>query len=186
MTTTSDSTTEPASDAIPDALPPSGSASGADALPAPATVPAPPQRINLMDHAPDVYQAMFTLDRAASRGLDPVVRELVRIRASQLNGCAFCVDKHTTDARALGLAERKLHGIGVWRETPFFTARERAALALVEAVTRLGDHGVPDEVYDEAARLFDERELPRLVAMCVTINAWNRIGVTCRLSPAPQ
>ncbi|WP_328915634.1 MULTISPECIES: carboxymuconolactone decarboxylase family protein [unclassified Streptomyces] len=148
------------------------------------TVAPPARRINLMDRAPDFYQAMFALDKAASLGLDPAVRELVRIRASQLNGCAYCVDKHTADARDLGLSDQKLHGLTVWRETPFFTARERAALALAEEVTALGAHGVPDAVYDESARLFDEDELPRLIAMCVTINAWNRIGVTCRLSPA--
>jgi AhpD family alkylhydroperoxidase len=149
-------------------------------------VPAPPRRIDLKDKAPDFYKAMFALDKAASLGLDPVVRELVRVRASQLNGCAYCVDKHSADARALGVSEQRLHGLTVWRETPFFTARERAALALAEAVTLLGSHGVPDEVYDEAAGRFDEDELPRLIAMCVTVNAWNRIGVTCRMSPSPR
>ena len=147
-------------------------------------VPAPVRRINLMDKAPDFYQAMFALDKAAALGLDPVVRELVRVRVSQLNGCAFCVDKHSADARKEGVTEQKLYGVTVWRETPFFTARERAALALAEAVTHLGAHGVADDVYDEAAKLFDEDELPRLIAMCVTMNAWNRVGVTCRLSPA--
>ncbi|MBY8880436.1 carboxymuconolactone decarboxylase family protein [Actinacidiphila acidipaludis] len=158
----------------------------ATTVPADAPVPAPAPRINLMDNAPDFYQAMFALDKAAAKGLDPVVRELVRVRVSQLNGCAYCVDKHSADARALGLSEQKLYGVTVWRETPFFTARERAALALAEAVTGLGAHGVPDGVYDEAAALFDEKELPRLIAMCVTMNAWNRIGVTCRMSPATR
>jgi AhpD family alkylhydroperoxidase len=148
-------------------------------------VPAPAHRIDLMDKAPDFYQAMFALDKAASRGLDPAVRELVRIRVSQLNGCAYCVDKHSADARTLGLSERTVYGVAVWRETPFFTARQRAALALAEEVTALGAHGVSDAAYDEAAGLFDEDELPRLIAMCVTMNAWNRIGVTCRMSPAP-
>jgi AhpD family alkylhydroperoxidase len=149
------------------------------------TVPAEPRRIDLKDKAPDFYTAMYALDRAAALGLDPVVRELVRVRVAQLNGCAFCVDKHSADARAIGVTEQKLSGVTVWRETPFFTARERAALALAEAVTQLvGSHGVPDEVYDEAARRFDEDELPRLIAMCVTMNAWTRIGVTCRMSPA--
>jgi len=165
---------------------PATTAPQAQATPADAPVPAPARRINLMDKAPDFYQAMFALDKAAARGLDPMVRELVRIRTAQLNGCAFCVDKHSADARALGLSEQKLYGVTVWRETPFFTARERAALALSEAVTALGAHGVPDDVYDEAAALFDEDELPRLIAMCVTMNAWTRIGVTCRLSPAPR
>lgn len=150
------------------------------------TVPAPAPRINLMATAPDVYEAMIALNKAAAHGLDPLIAELVKIRASQLNGCAFCLDMHSHDARGLGLSEQKLYGVGVWRETPFFTARERAALALAESVTRLGEHGVPDGVFDEAARLFDENELGRLIAMCVTINAWNRIGVTARLSPAAR
>ena len=152
-----------------------------------AAVPAPARRIDLNEKAPDFYQAMYALDRAAREGLDPVVRELVRTRVSQLNGCAYCVDKHSADARALGVTEQKVNGLTVWRETPFFTARERAALALAEAVTAISEpavHGVPDAVYDEAAAAFDEDELPRLIAMCVTMNAWNRIGVTCRMSPA--
>ncbi|SEG62305.1 alkylhydroperoxidase AhpD family core domain-containing protein [Actinacidiphila yanglinensis] len=150
------------------------------------TVAPPPPRIDLRAQAPDFYQAMFALDKAAAAGLDPVVRELVRVRTSQLNGCAFCVDKHSADARTHGVSEQKLTGVTVWRETPFFTARERAALALAEAVTHLGAHGVADAVYDEAAGLFDEAEMARLLAMCVTMNAWNRIGVTCRLSPAAR
>jgi AhpD family alkylhydroperoxidase len=143
----------------------------------------PPSRVDLHEKAPDFYRAMIALDKAASAGLDPVVRELVRVRVSQLNGCAYCVDKHSADARALGVTEQKLTGLTVWRETPFFTARERAALDLAEAVTELGGHGVADSVYDGAAALFDDDELPRLLAMCVTMNAWNRIGVTCRISP---
>ncbi|WP_327289126.1 carboxymuconolactone decarboxylase family protein [Streptomyces sp. NBC_01198] len=154
--------------------------------PADAAVPAPVRRIDLNDRAPDFYQAMSALDKAAACGLDPEVRELVRIRTSQLNGCAYCVDKHSADARSAGVTEQKLYGLTVWRETPFFTARERAALALAEAMTRLGAHGVPDDVYDEAAKLFDEDELPRLIAMGVAMNAWNRIGVTCRMSPATR
>jgi AhpD family alkylhydroperoxidase len=149
-------------------------------------VPAPAQRIDLAKAAPDVYQAIVALNKAAAHGLDPMVAELVKIRASQLNSCAFCLDMHAREARELGLSEQKLNGVGVWRETPFFTARERAALALAESVTRLGEHGVPDDVFDEAARRFDEDELPRLIAMIITINAWNRVGVTTRLSPAAR
>ncbi|MCZ4120681.1 carboxymuconolactone decarboxylase family protein [Streptomyces sp. H39-S7] len=149
-------------------------------------VPAPAQRIDLMKVAPDVYEAIVALNKAAAHGLDPMVAELVKIRASQLNSCAFCLDMHARDARKLGLSEQKLYGVGVWRETPFFTARERAALALAESATRLGEHGVPDDVFDEAARQFGENELARLIAMIITINAWNRVGVTCRLSPAAR
>lgn len=149
-------------------------------------VPAHAPRMVLGKTAPDFYKAMMALDAAAAGGLDPVIKELVRARASQLNGCAYCVDQHLNDAGKLGLTQQKLNGLTVWWETPFFTVRERAALALAEAMTRLGERGVPDEVYDEAARVFDEEELPRLIAMCVTINAWNRIGVTTRMSPVAR
>jgi AhpD family alkylhydroperoxidase len=143
-----------------------------------------PTRVSLFKAAPDFYKAMIALDDAASAGLDPAVAELVKIRSSQLNGCAYCLDKHSADARKLGLSEQKLYAVAVWREAPFFSDRERAALALAEAVTLLGDHGVPDPTYAEAACLFDADELPRLLAMCITINAWNRIGVSTRLTPA--
>jgi AhpD family alkylhydroperoxidase len=149
-----------------------------------ALVPAEPQRLNLIKGFPDFYKAMLALEEAASSGLDPALKDLVKIRASQINGCAFCVDMHTREARALGLSEQKLFGVSVWRDTPFFTARERAALALAEAITLLGEHGVPDDVYDEAARLFDADELPRLIAISVAINAWNRISIATRMSPA--
>ena len=147
-------------------------------------IPAPAQRLVLGKAAPDFYRTMIALDAAAAAGLDPVVVELIKLRASQINGCAYCLDMHTHDARKLGIGEQKLTGVAVWRETPFFTARERAALALTEAVTRLGDHGVSNEVYDAAARVFSAEELPRVIAMAVTINAWNRIAITTRASPA--
>lgn len=149
-------------------------------------VPAHEPRMVLGKAAPDFFKAMIALDAAASAGLDPVIKELVKARASQLNSCAYRGDQHLADARTAELTAQKLNGLTVWWETPFFTVRERAALALAEAVTRLGERGVPDEVYDEAARVFDAEELPRLVAMCVTINAWNRIGVTTRMSPAAR
>jgi AhpD family alkylhydroperoxidase len=152
--------------------------------PADTPVPAAAQRMRLGQLAPDFHQAMVALDAAAAKGLDPAVSELIRLRASQVNGCAFCVDMHGHDARALGIPEQKVLAVTAWRETPFFTGRERAALALTEAVTRLGEHGVPDDVYDEAAHVFGEDELARVVAMAVTINAWNRIGVATRMSPA--
>jgi len=147
------------------------------------TVPAPARRFSMVQVKPAFQQAMLALDAAAAEGLDPVVSELIRCRASQLNGCAYCLDKHIADARKLGVPDRKLFALPTWRETGFFTARERAALALVEEITRLGRHGVSDEAYDAAAKEFDEAELASLVAMSIVINAWNRQGVTCRLSP---
>ena len=135
--------------------------------------------------APGFAKAMTHLDHAATKELDrvdfdPRLRELVRIRASQLNGCAYCVDMHTKDARAAGETEQRIYALPVWRETPFFAARERAALALAEQVTLLADGHVPDEAYRAAAAAFSPGELAALVSLLVTINAWNAIGVTTR------
>ena len=148
------------------------------------TVPAPAQRMKLGPARPKWYRAMAELDRAASEGMDPTLAELVKIRVSQLNGCAFCLDQHTTAARAQGEQERRIYALNAWRETPFFTARERAALSLTEAVTLLTETHVPDDVYDEAALTLDEQELAQVLAMAITYNAWTRIGVSTRMSPS--
>jgi AhpD family alkylhydroperoxidase len=128
---------------------------------------------------------MIQLDRAATAELDrveldPRLRELVRIRASQLNGCAYCVDMHTTDARAIGETEQRLYALPVWRETPFFTERERAALAFTESVTLVAETHVPQADYDAAAAQFTEAELAALISLIVAINAWNAISVATR------
>src|SRR5215467_12268980 len=135
-------------------------------------------RLDFDEQAPDFSRAMSHLDRAATKELDKVdfdvrLRELVRIRASQLNGCAYCVDMHTKDARAAGETEQRLYAIPVWRDTPFFTPRERAALAWAEAVTELGRDGVPDDVYQVARAQFEEAELVRLTMAVIVINGWN-------------
>lgn len=153
---------------------------------APETVSAPALRLAWSRAVPDVYQAMIALDRAASAGLDPVLVELVKTHASMINGCAFCVDKHTADARKGGEGEHRLYALPVWRETPFFTARERAALALTEAVTLVAEGHVPDAVYEEAAAQFGEAELGRLISLIATINTWNRFAITTRMSPAAR
>jgi AhpD family alkylhydroperoxidase len=111
---------------------------------------------------------------------DPKLRELVRIRASQLNGCAYCIDMHTKDARAIGETEQRIYALPAWRETPYFTGRERAALAFTEAVTRLADTHVPDGAYQKVAAEFSPDEVGALVSLIVTINAWNAIGVATR------
>nr|WP_240965418.1 carboxymuconolactone decarboxylase family protein [Streptomyces zingiberis] len=140
--------------------------------------------MNLFERAPGVYRAMVALDRAAKEGLDPVLAELVKIRASQLNHCAYCLDMHTKDARAAGEREDRIHLLSAWEEaTGYYTEKERAALALTEAVTVLTDGFVPDEVYRRAAAHFDEAELARLISVIVTINSWNRIAVTTRSVP---
>ena len=144
----------------------------------------PPVRLAVDDLAPRISRAMNSLE-AASRhiSLEPALVELVRARASQLNGCAYCVDMHTRDARKGGETEQRLYALPVWRETPFFTARERAALELTEAGTRLSDGPVPDEVVSRAAAEFSETELAELVWTIAVINAWNRLGAVARPWP---
>ncbi|HEU4563878.1 MAG TPA: carboxymuconolactone decarboxylase family protein [Gemmatimonadaceae bacterium] len=138
-------------------------------------------RIRYPQAAPDAFRAMYALeDYVHTTGLERSLIELVKLRASYLNGCAYCVDMHTKDARADGETEQRLYAIPVWRETPFFTPRERAALAWSEAVTLLGREGVPDDVYAEARACFDEAELVRLTMAIIAINGWNRLAVAFR------
>jgi AhpD family alkylhydroperoxidase len=144
-----------------------------------------PVRLDFDATVPGFSKAMVTLDRAATReldaaGIEPRLRELVRIRASQLNGCAYCIDMHTKDARAAGETEQRLYALPAWRETPFFTARERAALAFTESVTLLASTHVPDADYEAVAAEFGPAQVGALVALTVAINAWNRIGVATR------
>ena len=139
------------------------------------------QRLDCPKVAPDAYRAMLSLEEyVRSSGIEAALLHLVKIRASVLNGCAYCVDMHTKDARAAGETEQRLYAIPVWRDTPFFTPSERAALAWTDAVTRLGEHGVPDEVYQAARAQFDEPELVRLTMAIVVINGWNRLSIAFR------
>ncbi len=144
-----------------------------------------PVRLDFERHAAGYYRAVSHLDNAATKELDrvdfdPRLRELVRIRASQLNGCAYCIDMHTQDARAIGEIEQRIYALPAWRETPFFTDRERAALAFAESVTVLADEHVPAEDYDAVAAQFSPDEVGALVSLIVTINAWNMIAVSTR------
>jgi AhpD family alkylhydroperoxidase len=144
-----------------------------------------PVRLDFETHAAGFYRAVAHLDRAATKeldsaGIDPRMRELIRIRASQLNGCAYCIDMHTKDSRAVGETEQRIYALPAWRETGFFTERERAALALTEEVTMLASTHVPDAAYAEAASQFSDTEMGALICLIVTINAWNAIGVTTR------
>lgn len=116
-------------------------------------------------------------------GLEPSLLELVRLRASQINGCAYCVDMHTKDARARGESEQRLYAVVVWREAPFFTERERAALAWTEAVTQVNWQHVPDEVYEVARKHFNEKELVDLTVAIIPINGWNRLAISFRTVP---
>jgi AhpD family alkylhydroperoxidase len=142
-------------------------------------------RLDAKRAVPELYQAMTALDSAVSAsGLDPIVQELVRIRASQINGCAYCLDMHTKDALKAGERHERLHVLAAWREAPtWFDERERAALAFAEAVTQIGPHGVSDGVFDAAAEQFSGSELGALLFVVMTVNAWNRLAVTSHMSP---
>ncbi|MYT33294.1 MULTISPECIES: carboxymuconolactone decarboxylase family protein [unclassified Streptomyces] len=144
-------------------------------------------RMQWAELAPDVYKAMIGLDVAARKGLDPTLAELIKIRASQINRCAMCLHMHTTDARKAGETEERIALLSAWEEAAgYYTDRERAALALTEAITVLTEGFVPDAVYAQAAAVFDEPELAQLIAMITTINAWNRFGVATRRAPGQE
>src|SRR3954452_22943189 len=135
-------------------------------------------RIDFARVSPKVLQAMFGLQTTVnSSGLEASLLELVRMKASQINGCAYCIDMHSKDARAAGEGEQRLYALNAWRETPFFTARERAALAWTEAVTLVAKTHVPDAVYEGARQCFSEEELVNLTLAIVTINGWNRLSI---------
>jgi AhpD family alkylhydroperoxidase len=138
-------------------------------------------RLDIRSLSRDTFSAMTALDGAVA--LDSSLRDLVSLRASVLNGCAYCVDMHTLDARARGESEQRLYAIATWHEAPFFTERERAALALTDAVTQLADGHVPRDVFDQAAEHFDEGELAQLIWAITVINAWNRVAVSTRMLP---
>jgi AhpD family alkylhydroperoxidase len=138
------------------------------------------QRLSVHDIDPAAYEAVLGLERYMRRtGMDKSLYELVKIRASQLNGCAFCLDMHNRDARTAGEDQRRLDVLSAWREAPsLFTDKERAALAFTEAATLISRGGVPDVVWDEAARQFDKAELVHLLMAVATINVWNRLAVS--------
>ncbi|MFF9912141.1 carboxymuconolactone decarboxylase family protein [Streptomyces sp. NPDC013457] len=141
-------------------------------------------RLNLAEQVPEFYRAMSRLEQAAAKDIDPTLYELIKIRASQINHCAFCLDMHTKDALAAGESVERIVQLSAWEESRhFYTERELAALALTEAVTVLTDGFVPDEVYARAAAHFDETELSQVIGAITVINAWNRIAVTTRMTP---
>ena len=134
--------------------------------------------------APGAYKAMAGLEiYVRHSGLEPALLHLIKLRASQINGCAYCIDMHSKDARAEGETEQRLYALNAWRETPFYTDRERAALAWTEAVTLIHDGHAPDDVYQEARTHFKDEELVNLTVAIVTINAWNRMAIAFRTEP---
>ena len=141
-------------------------------------------RIEYSRVAPGASEAMSGLERYVRRsGLEPALLELIKLRASQINGCAYCIDMHTKDARAGGESEQRLYAVSAWRETPFYTERERAALAWTEAVTLIAEDHVPDAVYEQARGQFSEQDLVNLTMAIIAINGWNRLAVSFRTVP---
>lgn len=142
------------------------------------------ERIRMEDVEPGAYQAMFAVEKYVSgTSIDKRLKELIKIRASQINGCAFCLNMHTKEAREIGETEQRIYALNAWRETPYFTPEERAVLALTEAVTLVAESHVPDDVYNEAARYFDEKQMSEIIMQIVVINSWNRLAVTARKMP---
>lgn len=140
-------------------------------------------RLNYARIAPGVYDAMDALDQYLSKcGLEDSLLHLVRLRASQINGCAYCIDMHWKDLRALGDNEQRLYSLDAWRESPYYSDRERAALAWTEAVTLIGDH-VPDAQFEQARAILSEKEICDLTLAAAAINAWNRLSIAARLVP---
>jgi AhpD family alkylhydroperoxidase len=141
-------------------------------------------RIDLMHVTPGVVQAMLGLERQVRQArLEHGLLDLVRMRASQINGCAYCLDMHGKDARANGETEQRLYGLAAWRETPYYSARERAALEWTEALTLVSETHVPDDVYERVRSQFSEDELVHLSLAIVAINGWNRLNVAARTVP---
>jgi len=133
---------------------------------------------------PEALHALYGLERSIrNSGLETKLLELVRMRASQINGCAYCLDMHSKDARAEGETEQRLYGLSAWREAPYYTDRERAALEWTEAVTLVSRDQVPDEVYERTRRQFSESELANLTLAVISINSWNRLAIACRAVP---
>jgi len=138
-------------------------------------------RLDAANASPAAYHAMLALEMFVRKSkLEPALVELVKMRASQINGCAYCIEMHSKDARAAGESEQRLYALNAWRETPFFTDRERAALAWTEAVTLVAATHVPDDVFEEARRHFEEDELAKLTLVVAMINAWNRLAISLR------
>ncbi|MCD0472201.1 carboxymuconolactone decarboxylase family protein [Flavobacterium sp. JAS] len=138
-------------------------------------------RIVIPTVAPEAYQALMNLEKYISTtSLTPVHKELIKIRASQINGCAYCINMHTIDGRKHGITEQKIYLLNAWREADVYTEEEKAILALTEQVTLISNH-VSDEVYQNAANLFDEKYLAEIILLIITINSWNRLAITTGL-----
>jgi len=142
------------------------------------------QRIDVTKVSPAAYKAVAALQTYVDQsGLDAKLRDLIKIRASQINGCAFCLAMHTRDARKVGETDERMHLLSAWRDAQIYSSRERAALAWIEAITLVTKDHVPDEVFDEVRKHFSEKEIVDLTAAAVAINTWNRISIAFRIPP---
>jgi AhpD family alkylhydroperoxidase len=142
------------------------------------------ERIDYQKASPEALKGMLELEKyLANSGLERPLYELVKLRASQLNGCAYCIDMHTKDARKAGESEQRLYTLTAWRETPFYTDRERAAMAWTEALTLISENKVSDTLYDSVREFFDEKELVALTMAIIVINGWNRLAISLRAVP---
>ena len=142
------------------------------------------QRVDYLKAGRGVYHAMLGLEKYLHEcGLEETLLHLIKLRASQINGCAYCIDMHWKDLRSIGEGEQRLYGLDAWEESPYYTDRERAALAWTEAVTNIQDGHAPDEVYEGVAKQFTEKELADLTFAIATINAWNRLSIAARTAP---
>lgn len=142
------------------------------------------ERMNYVEEYPEAYQAMAKLQQFVNQsGLDHTLMELIKLRASQINGCAFCLNMHAKDARAYGETEQRIYLLNAWREAPYYTQAERAVLALTEAVTLISEAGVPQSVYDEASKHFDGKQLTAILMVINVINCWNRLAIATGMMP---
>jgi AhpD family alkylhydroperoxidase len=141
-------------------------------------------RVNILQTQPEAYKAMMGLEKyIASTSLDPIHKELIKLRASQINGCAYCIDMHSKDARKLGMTEQRIYLLNAWKETGLYTEGERVILAMTEEITLIQNH-LSDATYNKAIQLFDENYVAQIIMMITTINAWNRIAISCEMQPA--
>lgn len=142
------------------------------------------ERLNYKDVSPDAIKAMRGVEKyVRESGLERSLYELVKIRASQINGCAYCIDMHTKDARIAGETEQRIYALSAWRETPFYSERERAALAWTEALTLISENDVPDDLYETVSKQFSEKEMVDLTMAIIAINGWNRLAISFRTVP---
>jgi AhpD family alkylhydroperoxidase len=142
------------------------------------------KRIVIEKIQPKAYEAMFGLEKYLSQSkIEHALKDLIKIRVSQINGCAYCIDLHTKDARKQGETEQRIYGLNAWRETPFYNETERAVLALAEEITHISVHGVSDEIYNKALEQLGEETLAQAIMAIIAINAWNRIGISTHMQP---